>query len=197
MFCGFCVSLFLFFWKLFFFFSGQKFTKFKFLIVAVRSESLYLYWGEQETRLWIDNRTAAEKRCDSLTVRCFLLWHFERVQSMESRWISAMGCGRLLGRGFVSHLISQSPSAMMKKIVSMKLQSLLVDFRCFYNSLQVQPHSMSVSRCLQCYFGCCECEFSHWHAEILALRYRDSSGWRYCSDDVWWSAGRQKIISRH
>lgn len=45
---------------------------------------------------------------DSLTVRCFLLWHFERVRLMVSKWISVMECDKLLAPGSASRSTSRS-----------------------------------------------------------------------------------------
>lgn len=55
---------------------------------------------------------------DSLTVRCFLLWHFERVRLMVSRLISARGCDKSSAPGSSSRLTFQSLAKNIKVLIS-------------------------------------------------------------------------------
>lgn len=59
---------------------------------------------------------------DSLTVRCFLLWHFERVRLMVSRWIFVMECDKWLVPGSASHSASQSLAKMWKIVDELRGQ---------------------------------------------------------------------------
>lgn len=77
---------------------------------------------------------------DSLTVRCFLLWHFERVRLMVSKWISAMGCGKWSAPGSASRSASQSLSKSRRQLVVKLLTSC---------AIKLTASSASFSECVE------------------------------------------------
>lgn len=93
---------------------------------------------------------------DSLTVRCFLLWHFERVRWMASKWISVMGCDKWSAPDFASR--STSRSLAKRWLIVSLLWFGLVHPR---NLPPAQPRSASASKFRRCCCDSFDCAVSH------------------------------------